>query len=115
MHKIVKRIEGFLGEVLRPYWGKGLLPLPSNDAIRRHWGIASTQDLLDKRKCNLLANLIRHNALPRSDISYNGRVSWWNKVHRITGGLKITLEAAHDVTFWKHALRLLGRPRRELI
>ena len=31
MHKIVKRIEGFLGEALRPYWGKGLLPLPSND------------------------------------------------------------------------------------
>ena len=91
-----------------PYWGHEMIPLPSQEAILRRWKLSSTATLLDKRKANLLGNLIRHYATPHNDITQNVRADWWKQCTRITTHMKVSLEQAHSITFWKSAVKKLG-------
>ena len=103
MKQTITTIFEFAGLGL-PNWLTHWLPKPSNSAIQKHWDLPSTESMLAKRRANLLGSLLRHAALPMFT-SNAGRAGWWKTVNVSMGTMKLNLEDAHDVTFWRNAVR----------
>ena len=101
---LVNLISEFCG-LRAPNWLIHWLPMPSQQEILRHWDLPSTESMIVKRRANLLGSLVRHRALPKNDIGSGGRVGWWQRADEITGHLKLSLDEAHNVTFWRNAVR----------
>ena len=91
----------------RPYWGSELLPLRTNKEIRKKWNLQTTEVIIEQRRTNLLGNLIRNNATPLDDISQRQRADWWKSCRITTAKMKVSLEQAHDISFWKQATKKL--------
>ena len=91
----------------RPYWGHELLPLRTNAAIRSKWKLRTTSVIIEQRRANLLGNLIRHKSAPANDIAQNRRADWWKSCITTTAKMKISLEDAHDISFWKKSTKAL--------
>ena len=79
--------------------------MPSQQEILRHWDLPTTENMIVKRRANLLGSLVRHRALPKNDIGSGSRVSWWQRAEEVAGHLKLSLDEAHNVTFWRNAVR----------
>ena len=102
--KVINNIAAFYG-IGAPNWKAHWLPMPSQHEILRHWGLPSTETMIAKRRANLLGSLVRHHALPKNDISSAGRASWGNQAVAGAGHMKLTLDDAHNITFWRNAVR----------
>ena len=90
-----------------PYWGHELLPLRTHAAIRKKWNLRTTTTMIEQRRANLLGNLIRNNSKPRDDITQNQRADWWKSCLATTTTMKVTLEDAHNISFWKKSTRII--------
>ena len=62
------------------------------------------ESLIAKCRANLLGSLLRHAALPMFT-SNAGRAGWWKTVNVTLGTMKLNLDEAHDVTFWRNTVR----------
>ena len=86
---------------LRHEW----LPLPTQAEIRKAWKLSTTEEIIERRRATLLGNLLRHNAIPPHDIAQNSRASWWKLCCAVSARMKVTLEDAHKISFWKHSIK----------
>ena len=100
--KNIMRLIAEFAEMRQPNWLPHWLPRPSNRAILERYDLPSTEILIAKRRANLLGNLLRHMALPKF---CGGRAGWWNTVNNTLGVMKLHLDEAWDITFWRNAVR----------
>ena len=89
----------------RLWWHHEWLPLPSHAEILRKWDLPSTAIMIERRRATLLGNLIRHNAVPLHDIAQNNRASWWKQCSAVSARMKVSLEDAHKISFWKNSIK----------
>ena len=88
-----------------PYWHHEWLPLPSNSELLRRWELPTTAVLIERRRANLLGNLVRHNAVPLHNIAINTRASWWKQCTSVMVRMNVNLENAHQISFWKNTTK----------
>ena len=100
---IMRLIYLFAG-MSQPNWLPHWLPKPYNRALLERYNLPSTANLIAKRRANLLGNLVRHRALPNMACN-SGRAGWWTASNYTLGTMKLHLDEAFDITFWRNAVR----------
>ena len=64
--------------------------------------------MIEQRRANLLGNLIRNHSTPLDDITQKQRADWWKSCRNMTINMKVTLEDAHNISFWQKSTKALG-------
>ena len=91
---------------LTPRWPHNMMPLPTQESMMRHHGVMHTETMIEKRRLNLLGNLLRDGKTPPGRYQGLGtKMNWWRKCEGRVGAMRMSMYDAHNITFWRNRVR----------